>query len=58
MRRIAVIVFICALPMMGCGRANSGAGVAPPQDELTQFLQDNPDIANAAEEEEDETDNK
>ena len=40
-----------SLAVMGCDSGGSGEAAAPPQDELTQFLEDNPDVANAVQEE-------
>ena len=49
---MGMIMSLLFLPfMLGCGEANSGPGTAPAQDELTQFLQENPDIANETYEE-------
>ncbi len=45
------VLLLCLSPLLGCG-ASTGPAVAPPTDELTQFLKDNPDIANAPDEEE------
>ena len=49
---MGMIMSLLILPFtMGCGGAESGPGTAPNQDELTQFLQENPDIANETYEE-------
>ncbi len=49
---MGMIMSLLILPFtLGCGGAKSGSGTAPAQDELTQFLQDNPDIANETYEE-------
>lgn len=46
---MGMIMSLLFLPLtVGCGEAGP---TAPPQDELTQFLQDNPDIANETYEE-------
>ena len=48
---MGMIMSLLFLPfMLGCGEAST-VGTAPAQDELTQFLQDNPDIANEVYEE-------
>jgi hypothetical protein len=49
---MGMIMSLLFVPLMfGCGRASIGPATAPDQDELTQFLQDNPEIANEVYEE-------
>ena len=47
---VALLVLPLAFSVAGCDSGSSGPATAPPQDELTQFLADNPDVANAEQE--------
>jgi len=47
---VAFIVLPLALSVAGCDSGSTGPATAPPQDELTKFLADNPDVANAEQE--------
>ena len=48
-----LVLLLCLSPMVGCG-GSSGPATGPDADELSEFLTDNPDIANEPEEPEEE----
>ena len=59
MRRSAaflVLVLLCFSAMLGCGGFESDHAVAPSEDELIQFLNDNPEAANEEDTEEEAED--
>ena len=51
----ALLVLPLAFSLSGCDSGGSGPATAPPQDELTQFLAENPDVANAEQEQVDDS---